>query len=184
MHVGMKGPDYTCTPAQNHLLCQCCLEAFPDRNAEIQLNPMLPKQNCSMCFKAFCDLYWGCRKGGCKNCLTKFINLNFDDNLNNNDCLNSIINENHFESQIFTDWMVVKLNFKIWSISTSFLLIRLFLNKVRKNKTLKQIFNECIQKLMLGAYKAGNLNQNDILDKVVCRKCGRLFYFLIRNKVD
>ncbi len=109
MNVGMKGPDYTCNAAQNHLLCQCCLEAFPDRNNEMQFNPLLPKQNCSMCFKAFCDLYWGCRKGGCKNCLTKFINLNFDDNLNNNECLNSIINDNQFESQIFTDWMVCAL---------------------------------------------------------------------------
>ena len=36
---------------------------------------------------------------------------------------------------------------------------------------------------MLGAYKAGNLNQNDILDKVVCRKCGKLFYFWFKTKL-
>jgi hypothetical protein len=142
MNAGMKGPDYTCTPVQNHLLCQCCLEAFPDRNAEIAANPLLPKQNCSMCFKAFCDLYWGCRKGGCKGCLTKFINLNVD-----NDCLMNIINENQFETQLFTDWMF------------------------RKNKNVKDVFNECVQKVIMGAYKAGTMNQNDVLDRVVCRTC-------------
>ena len=144
--AGLKGPDYTCHAAQNHLLCQCCLEAFPDRNAEQVLNPLLPKQNCSMCFKAYCDLYWGCRKGGCQNCLSKFINLNIE--AANNDCLQSLINENQFESQIFSDWMV------------------------RQNKTLKDVFNECVQKLMVGAYKTGGLTPNDALDKVVCRKCG------------
>ena len=49
---------------------------------------------------------------------------------------------------------------------------------MRHNKTLKQIFNECIQKIMIGAYTAGNVNQNDILDKVVCRKCGEFNFNL------
>lgn len=136
-------PDYICTPNQNHLLCQCCLEAFPDRNQEIARNSLLPKQNCSMCFKSYCNMYWGCLKGGCMGCLVKFMNLKL-----NVSCLPTLINENQYESQIFSDWLV------------------------RSGKTIQQVFDDCIEKVRNGVYKVGNLNPNDTLDKVVCQKCG------------
>lgn len=139
----MNAPDYTCTPFQNHLLCQCCLEAFPDRNNEIARNALIPKQNCSMCFKSYCNLYWGCRKGDCKKCLVKFSDLMLDDF-----CSIGLINENQYESEIFSDWMV------------------------RSGKTVQNIFEECVVKLKNGIYKIGNLNRDDALNKVVCRKCG------------
>ena len=139
----MNAPDFTCTPYQNHLLCQCCLEPFPDRTNEIALQRALSKQSCSMCFKSFCNLYWGCRKNGCLKCLSRFIDLEVD-----TDCWDGLINENQFESRLFSDWMV------------------------RKNKTVKEVFGECVQKLMTGAYKAGNLEQNKVLDHIVCRGCG------------
>lgn len=139
----LKAPDYTCTPLQNHLLCQCCLEAFPDRNDEIKNDPLLPKQNCSLCFKAYCDLYWGCKTAQCKNCLTKFVNLTLD-----NMVLGNLINENNFESQLLSDWLV------------------------RKNKTIQDLLNECIQKVINGAYSTSVLNSNNVIDRVVCRNCG------------
>ena len=77
------------------------MEAFPDRNQEINRNPLLPKQSCSMCFTSYCNLYWGCNKGGCKKCLIKFKDFEAD-----NECLNLIINDNQYESQLFSDWIV------------------------------------------------------------------------------
>lgn len=133
---------YTCNQFQNHLLCQCCLEAFPDRNQEIMRNPALPKQNCSMCFTPYCNLYWGCNKGGCKKCL-----VYFKDFVPENECLNLLINENQFESEVFSDWVV------------------------RKNKKIEDIFQDCLAKLQLGIFKFQNVNTNNPLDKVVCRKC-------------
>lgn len=138
-----NAPDYTCTAFQNHLLCQCCLEAFPDRNAEIARNPLLPKQNCSMCLKSFCNLYWGCRKGGCRKCLTEFEDLNVDI-----DCLPDLICENQFETQIFSDWMA------------------------KADKTIVDVFNECLYMLHNELYAIQNVSTKQILQKVVCRNCG------------
>ncbi|RNA30277.1 E3 ubiquitin- ligase CHFR isoform X3, partial [Brachionus plicatilis] len=135
-------PDYTCNQFQNHLLCQCCLEAMPDRNQEMNRNPLLPKQNCTMCFTPYCNLYWGCNKGGCKKCL-----VHFKDFVPDNDCLNLLINENQYESQLFSDWVV------------------------RKNKKIEDIFQDCLAKLKLGKYRLQAVNINDALDKIVCRKC-------------
>ncbi|CAF0893592.1 unnamed protein product [Brachionus calyciflorus] len=147
LNQNILAPEYTCTPFQNHLLCQCCLEAFPDRNNEINRNSLLPKQNCSMCLISYCNLYWGCNKGGCKKCLIKFKDYEPDD-----DCLNLLINENKYESQLFSDWLV------------------------RNNLNLKDIFSECIIKLKNGIYKLTNANTNDPLEKVVCRKCANILF--------
>ena len=136
-------PDYTCTPYQNHLLCQCCLEPFPDRNNEIARDPLLPKQNCSMCLKSFCNMYWGCRRAACRRCLTKFADLNVDV-----DCLPELIGENKFESELFTDWLR------------------------RSAKTIDQVFAECKQKLVNKEFELRNVTADEALDKVVCRECG------------
>ena len=48
-----------------------------------------------MCLISYCNLYWGCNKGGCKKCLIKFKDYEPDD-----DCLNLLINENKYESQL------------------------------------------------------------------------------------
>lgn len=143
LNVGLNAPDFTCTHQQNHILCQCCLEAMPDRNNEIIQNPLLPKQSCSMCLKAFCQLYWDCRNGSCRCCLSKFHEMKMK-----NDCLNTIINENKYESELFSDWMI------------------------RNNKTIQNVFEECIDEIKIGNFKAGLLNPNDTLNRVVCRDCG------------
>ena len=142
LNAGYKAPDFTCNINQNHLLCQCCLEAMPDRTVEIGNNPLLPKQSCKLCFKPYCDLYWGCRKFGCKKCLVKFVN--YDPDMQS---LDSLILDNLHESRIFSDWMV------------------------RKNKTIVQIFNECIQKLLIGTYKTEKVDQNTALECYLCRTC-------------
>jgi rubrerythrin len=65
-----------------------------------------------------------------------------------NDCLKSIINDNDFESQILSDWLV------------------------RNKKTTQQMFDECIEKLKNGQYKTGLLKNDETLDRFVCRSCG------------
>jgi hypothetical protein len=136
----MRAPDFVCYPNQNHIICQCCLEAMPDRNDEIRQNPVIPKQTCSMCFKAYCDLYWGCQNGGCKRCLSKFHEMKM-----NNEPFTNLINGNKFESEIFSDWAI------------------------RNNKSIEQVFEECVDQLKKGNFKAGLLNTNETLNRVVCR---------------
>ena len=60
-----------------------CLELKPDRRTEIANDPQLPKQIFSLCFIAFCDLYWDCKK-----CLAKYHDATY---------LNDIVNENQHE---------------------------------------------------------------------------------------
>ena len=138
--AAVGAPPFACTPFSNHLLCQCCLEAMPDRIND----PLAPKQTCSMCFKAFCDLYWGCRKGGCKRCLLKFSDMRVS-----NECLNSLLNDNQYESQLLSDWMA------------------------RERKTAQELFDECVQKLRDGEFRSAGVYRADVaLDKIVCRECG------------
>lgn len=137
-----RAPDYTCTPYQNHILCQCCKEAMPDRSEHIRENPLLPKQTCSMCFKAYCNLYWECSNLACQVCLVKFGDLK-----PNNDILTSIINNNTYESQLFSDWLT------------------------RKQITIQQVLEECIEKVKFGQFKVGLSPADETLNKVVCRHC-------------
>lgn len=136
-------PDYTCTLVQNHLLCQCCLEPMPDRSNEIANNTQFPKQICCVCFKAYCNLYWGCRKDGCRGCLAKFQDHVFD----NTTPLDNCINENQFETTILIDWLK------------------------EKNKTIQNIFNECSRKMKNGVFQPKTINQQFPHEKVVCPTC-------------
>ena len=115
---------------------------MPDRIAETRRDPLVPKQSCSMCFKTYCDLYWGCRKRPCKHCLIKFSDCIADDI-----SIDNLINENEYESQLFSDWMV------------------------RNNKTLQEVFTECLNQARNRNYGAGTVANADILDKIVCQSC-------------
>lgn len=75
--------------------------------------------------------------------MSKFGDLTVEAN-----CLGEIINENKFESQIFADWLV------------------------RANKTVKDVFESCKQKLGSGEYELRVVKSNEALEKIVCRKCG------------
>ena len=58
------------------------------------------------------------------------------------------INDNKYESELFSDWAV------------------------RENKTLKEIFDECIEEVRFGKFKADLVNAKDTLNRVICRDCG------------
>lgn len=62
-------PPYQCPANQNHVLCQCCLQIFPDRRIERNTNPDLPPQQCECLVYTYTCMYlfWGCIKD-CVNC--------------------------------------------------------------------------------------------------------------------
>jgi hypothetical protein len=115
---------------------------MPDRSTEIANDPQLPKQICSVCLKAFCDLYWGCKKADCKRCIAKYQDHKFDAAY-----LNNLINENQHESNILCDYLK------------------------SKNKTINDLFNECVRKMRNGVFHSRIINQRFSNEKVVCRNC-------------
>lgn len=97
--------NHVCRPAPVHILCQCCMEPMPDRRMDKMVleNEQLPDQQCSLCLRFYCHLYWGCKNAGCLGCLNTFRHMNFGDR-----CLAGLINENVHESQIFADYLTAQ----------------------------------------------------------------------------
>ncbi|XP_067686122.1 E3 ubiquitin-protein ligase CHFR-like [Haliotis asinina] len=93
-------PQFTCAVNQNHILCACCMQPMPDRRAERVHNPAIPGQQCSICYRAYCHAYWGCRNANCLGCLGKFKDMNFGKK-----CLANLILDNASESAIFKDYL-------------------------------------------------------------------------------
>jgi len=56
-----------------------------------------------ICGQAFCHMYWGCRKVGCRGCLNLFKDMEFDDR-----CLSSLINDNLYESRVLKEYLESK----------------------------------------------------------------------------
>lgn len=42
-------PPFTCSPSTNHILCQCCMHAMPDRRME-ETDVTIPPQKCTTTF--------------------------------------------------------------------------------------------------------------------------------------
>ena len=131
---------------------------MPDRSTDIANNPQIPKQICTVCFKAFCDLYWGCKKADCKKCLAKYQDHAFDETH-----LSFLINENQHESKILSDYLK------------------------SKNKTINSLFNECVRKMRNGVFRSKIINQQFPNEKVVCRNCAlktlQDFSFVYRSEI-
>ena len=51
-------PAYTCAVNQNHVLCQCCLQIFPDRRRERIAHPEIPPQQCQWYDNFFVYLFY------------------------------------------------------------------------------------------------------------------------------
>ncbi|XP_048252090.1 E3 ubiquitin-protein ligase CHFR-like [Haliotis rufescens] len=93
-------PQFTCAINQNHILCACCMQPMPDRRVQRVHNPAIPAQQCSICYRAYCHAYWGCRNANCLGCLGKFKDMNFGKK-----CLPNLILDNTSESTIFKDYL-------------------------------------------------------------------------------
>lgn len=91
---------YTCPVDGNHVLCTCCTQPMPDRRSD----STCPRpQKCELCGNAYCHMYWGCRKIGCRGCLNCFKDIDLDESH-----LTDLISGNLFESKILKDYLTAK----------------------------------------------------------------------------
>ncbi|CAH1801152.1 unnamed protein product [Owenia fusiformis] len=112
-------PDFVCPKNQDHCLCQCCLQPFPDRRNERARNPdAVPLTQCPLCWKIYCHNYWGCKRAGCRGCMARFKDFDFGEN-----DMNTILLQNTYESTILKDYLK------------------------EKKLTIKQVLDECCTKL-------------------------------------
>lgn len=95
--------EYRCPPHGSHLICTCCLQPMPDRRAEL-INGQQPNaQQCMICQRPFCHMYWGCPRIGCQGCLARFSDLNLTEK-----CLDGVLNNNNYESEILQNYLSVR----------------------------------------------------------------------------
>ncbi|XP_069562713.1 E3 ubiquitin-protein ligase CHFR [Brachyistius frenatus] len=91
--------EYRCPPQGCHLICTCCLQPMPDRRAELN-NQQVIAQQCVLCQRPFCHMYWGCQRIGCQGCLAQFSELNLTDK-----CLDGVLNSNNYESVVLQNYL-------------------------------------------------------------------------------
>ncbi|XP_068422622.1 E3 ubiquitin-protein ligase CHFR [Clinocottus analis] len=91
--------EYRCLPQDRHLICTCCLQPMPDRRAEPN-SELVIAQQCVLCQRPFCHMYWGCQRIGCQGCLAQFSDLNLTDK-----CLDGVLNNNNYESEILQNYL-------------------------------------------------------------------------------
>ncbi|XP_060699381.1 E3 ubiquitin-protein ligase CHFR isoform X1 [Hemiscyllium ocellatum] len=92
--------EYTCPTRGPHIICTCCFQPMPDRRAEREQNPTIAPQQCTICLRTFCHMYWGCTRVGCSGCLARFCDVNFGEK-----CLDGILNNNSYESDILKNYL-------------------------------------------------------------------------------
>uniref|UniRef100_A0A4W3IND1 E3 ubiquitin-protein ligase CHFR n=1 Tax=Callorhinchus milii TaxID=7868 RepID=A0A4W3IND1_CALMI len=92
--------EYTCPARGAHMICTCCFQPMPDRRAEREQNPTVTHQQCTICLRTFCHMYWGCSRVGCSGCLAQFCDINFGEK-----CLDGILNNNSCESDILKNYL-------------------------------------------------------------------------------
>uniref|UniRef100_A0A7N8WRQ7 E3 ubiquitin-protein ligase CHFR n=1 Tax=Mastacembelus armatus TaxID=205130 RepID=A0A7N8WRQ7_9TELE len=101
--ISQEGPvkptEYRCPPQGCHLICACCLQPMPDRRAEPN-SQQVAAQQCMLCQRPFCHMYWGCQRIGCQGCLARFSDLNLTDK-----CLDGVLNNNNYESEILQNYL-------------------------------------------------------------------------------
>ncbi|KAM4616371.1 E3 ubiquitin-protein ligase CHFR isoform 2-T2 [Polymixia lowei] len=91
--------EYRCPPQGCHVICTCCLQPMPDRRAEVN-SQQAAAQQCVVCQRPFCHMYWGCQRIGCQGCLARFSELNLTDK-----CLDGALNSNNYESEILQNYL-------------------------------------------------------------------------------
>ncbi|XP_076469271.1 E3 ubiquitin-protein ligase CHFR-like [Babylonia areolata] len=140
-----EAPPYTCVVNQNHVLCQCCLQIFPDRRATFNAQPdTTPPQQCTICYRAYCHAYWGCRKADCNGCLARFEDMNFGRKV-----LPGLILGNQYESEIFVNYLQAK------------------------KLAVRDVLAACIAKLEQGQYSCPDQARYNMTGKTpVCFACG------------
>uniref|UniRef100_A0A7N6BJV1 E3 ubiquitin-protein ligase CHFR n=1 Tax=Anabas testudineus TaxID=64144 RepID=A0A7N6BJV1_ANATE len=95
--------EYRCPPQGFHLICTCCFQPMPDRRAELN-NQQVAAQQCMLCQRPYCHMYWGCQRIGCQGCLAPFRGLY----LPTDTCLDGVLNFNNYESEILQNYLSSK----------------------------------------------------------------------------
>uniref|UniRef100_A0A3B3DUP3 E3 ubiquitin-protein ligase CHFR n=1 Tax=Oryzias melastigma TaxID=30732 RepID=A0A3B3DUP3_ORYME len=90
---------YCCPPQGHHVICTCCLQPMPDRQAELTSVCNI----CMLCKLPFCHMYWGCQRIGCQGCLSRFSEINLNDK-----CLDGVLNNNTYESDVLKNYLSSK----------------------------------------------------------------------------
>lgn len=96
---------------------------MPDRRAELNNQQQVIAQQCMLCQRAFCHMYWGCQRIGCHGCLAPFSELNLTEK-----CLDGVLNSNNYESEVLQNYLSAK------------------------GKTWKDLLQESLQGLQQGKY--------------------------------
>uniref|UniRef100_A0A674PQ49 E3 ubiquitin-protein ligase CHFR n=1 Tax=Takifugu rubripes TaxID=31033 RepID=A0A674PQ49_TAKRU len=136
--------EYRCPPRGIHLICTCCLQPMPDRRAE--LGSQQVAQQCVLCQRSFCHMYWGCQRIGCQGCLAPFSELNLTDK-----CLDGALNSNAYESDV--------------------LQVKNYLSS--RGKSWKDLRQEALQNVEQGKYPAGKPAHCRISGStIMCSDCG------------
>ncbi|KAL2092214.1 hypothetical protein ACEWY4_012012 [Coilia grayii] len=91
--------EFRCPPQGSHIICTCCLQPMPDRRGELT-GQQVSSQQCMVCQRPFCHMYWGCQRIGCQGCLARFSELNLTDK-----CLDGVLNSNNYESEILQNYL-------------------------------------------------------------------------------
>ncbi|XP_063051245.1 E3 ubiquitin-protein ligase CHFR [Engraulis encrasicolus] len=91
--------EFRCPPQGSHIICTCCLQPMPDRRSELT-GQQVSSQQCMLCQRPFCHMYWGCQRVGCQGCLARFSELNLTDK-----CLDGVLNSNNYESEILQSYL-------------------------------------------------------------------------------
>uniref|UniRef100_A0A8C6UB29 E3 ubiquitin-protein ligase CHFR n=1 Tax=Neogobius melanostomus TaxID=47308 RepID=A0A8C6UB29_9GOBI len=87
--------EYRCPPFASHLFCACCFQPMPDRRPESNTSNSKFSQQCTICQRYFCHMYWVCPRIDCHGCLAQFSDLNLTEK-----CLDGVLNNNNYESEI------------------------------------------------------------------------------------
>lgn len=77
-------PEYLCQPGQRHIICQCCVQPMPDRQAELNVHQscasfiysrffcLTCKSLGEICRQHFCSTYFRqCQRADCRGCLNQ-----------------------------------------------------------------------------------------------------------------
>uniref|UniRef100_A0A8C6UKV8 E3 ubiquitin-protein ligase CHFR n=1 Tax=Neogobius melanostomus TaxID=47308 RepID=A0A8C6UKV8_9GOBI len=95
--------EYRCPPFASHLFCACCFQPMPDRRPESNTSNSKFSQQCTICQRYFCHMYWVCPRIDCHGCLAQFSDLNLTEK-----CLDGVLNNNNYESEILQNYLSVQ----------------------------------------------------------------------------
>lgn len=134
--VASAPQQYTCPPYASHLFCACCFQPMPDRRSESNTPNSPFAQQCTLCHRYFCHMYWVCPRIDCHGCLARFRDLNLTDK-----CLDGVLNSNNYESEILQNYLSVK------------------------GKTWRDVLQESLQGLQEGTYSVADprISANTVL---------------------